>query len=1366
MRVFKVILYFLMGIVLMAVAALGALIFVDPTAYRNQIESRARAAFGREVRIAGSIHLKRSLRPQIVVEDISIGNPEWAKGPHFVTAEKVGLQVALFPLLRGDLRVLDVFFSGVNLFLEESPDGEKNFFFGSRDGRQRTGLLPAIERLQINSSLVTYKKSDGNSRHLTIDTARLWNIPGEPERIEAQGSTKDMPFTIVLSADSAAELSSPQNPWSMQLDINAPDMSLTIAGWMDDALKWNQGEYSIKLGGDHVDSLETLFDLDLPTSGAFELSAKVNKTERSLRVTDIAALLQGTPQTPAIIISDGEASSGQDNPLHFALQGQFGEDPFTFLIESTQPLQDISQKTPWPIEAQINLADMILNIRGPDMSLPPAGRMDEASKWDQGGYLFKLSGDQADSLETLFGLDLPTSGSFELSAKVNKTERSLRVTDIAAHLQGTQPTPAIIISDGEASGGQDNPLHFALQGQFGEDPFTFLIESTQPFQDISQKTPWPIEAQINLADLKLNIESEMSPATVTDRIEFKTQVQGKTLKTLSRLLDTDLPEAGPFRLSFHTRIAEGNYAVSDLKGDIEYLDPWQKLRVDRGNASLSSNGSIQVSLDGKVENFPLSLSLKGGPGTPTKNGIKAWPLIVDASAPGTRMKGKGAVITTENKKVLKITSRISGNRFDSLGTLAGVSFPAMGKFDLRADISSDGEIHAADNLLAQIGNNRLSGSVRWEGKAQRPVLSGRLFTKSLRLSEFEVSPEPALNSRRTGLLDAPIMLDALNAFDAQLEITVKNVTDSTVPVSEISSMVTLTNGEISAPFRTNLAGVPVDGLIQMRQSNNATEISFNATGKKIDAGRTLQQMNITDMVTGTADSLELKASSKGETLRALFEQAAFTLQLKPVSLSYPFQIAGQTLDFAFSGVELRTRKGEPLTAIFEGILNGSPFSGNVSTLNLAEIQKANALLPLRVTIQKADLNFIAEGTLELPLNTDSFELHYELSGKEIQGLAPLADFALPLRGEFSSRGRVSKRGNHVTYVEDLRVGRTDLKAKIIVIRGLPRPQINANITTSQIHLDDLQLVNADEDSVTVKDRPPRVIPDYALPIDELLAADLDLDFRAERIRSSLGDLGEFVMKISLKDGLFTSSTSVTGFSGERINSEFDLNATSRPPLSRLQFNARDINFGYLLSSINVTNIIEGKVNLQIDLSGTGATRHDFFGSAEGRITIIGGPGRIHDRRIDLWAADLIPTMLSSRWRRENVTATNCLVAHIKLGEGQAKIEDLLLDTQRITIAASGILNLESETLDVIVASRPKRPSLMSLANPVRIRGTLAQPSVSVTRIPRPRQVALAGLLAGLINPAFLVLALSDTGTGWANPCNGAVERVRKLTGVD
>jgi hypothetical protein len=203
--------------------------------------------------------------------------------------------------------------------------------------------------------------------------------------------------------------------------------------------------------------------------------------------------------------------------------------------------------------------------------------------------------------------------------------------------------------------------------------------------------------------------------------------------------------------------------------------------------------------------------------------------------------------------------------------------------------------------------------------------------------------------------------------------------------------------------------------------------------------------------------------------------------------------------------------------------------------------------------------------------------------------------------------------------------------------------------------------------------------------------------------------------------------------------------------------------------MEVTDLVEGQVDLIVDLSGAGATRYSFLENAAGRITIIGGPGKIKGRRIDLWAADLFPTMLSPRWQRQDVTDMNCFVAHIELKEGLAEIEDLLLDTQRITIAASGLLNLETETLDVIMAPRPKRASLVSLANPVRIGGTLAEPEVSVTRIPRKSRLAAgtgASLLAGLINPVFLIFAFSDTGTGEANPCDAVVEKVREAAGID
>jgi hypothetical protein len=97
------------------------------------------------------------------------------------------------------------------------------------------------------------------------------------------------------------------------------------------------------------------------------------------------------------------------------------------------------------------------------------------------------------------------------------------------------------------------------------------------------------------------------------------------------------------------------------------------------------------------------------------------------------------------------------------------------------------------------------------------------------------------------------------------------------------------------------------------------------------------------------------------------------------------------------------------------------------------------------------------------------------------------------------------------------------------------------------------------------------------------------------------------------------------------------------------------------------------------------------------------------------------------------------------------------------------LNLETEELNLVIAPRPKRASLVSLANPVRIEGTLSEPEVSVTRIPKGSRLAAgtgASLLAGLINPVFLIFALSDTGTGQANPCDAAVEKAREVAGVD
>ena len=196
MRKTKLIIGALIGLLLIAVVAVIALFLVNPAVFRNKLEAGATAVFGRQVQFYGPISLKRSLRPWIVIEDMTIGNPGWATGAHFARARKLGVQVALLPLLRGDLRVLDVSLTGVDVFIEEGPDGVDNYTFGDKDDREEPGVLPAIEQLSIRDAIINYRSTDASTMRFEIDEARLWNIPGQPERIEGKGSTKGMAFII------------------------------------------------------------------------------------------------------------------------------------------------------------------------------------------------------------------------------------------------------------------------------------------------------------------------------------------------------------------------------------------------------------------------------------------------------------------------------------------------------------------------------------------------------------------------------------------------------------------------------------------------------------------------------------------------------------------------------------------------------------------------------------------------------------------------------------------------------------------------------------------------------------------------------------------------------------------------------------------------------------------------------------------------------------------------------------------------------------------------------------------------------------------------------------------------------------------
>ena len=109
-------------------------------------------------------------------------------------------------------------------------------------------------------------------------------------------------------------------------------------------------------------------------------------------------------------------------------------------------------------------------------------------------------------------------------------------------------------------------------------------------------------------------------------------------------------------------------------------------------------------------------------------------------------------------------------------------------------------------------------------------------------------------------------------------------------------------------------------------------------------------------------------------------------------------------------------------------------------------------------------------------------------------------------------------------------------------------------------------------------------------------------------------------------------------------------------------------------------------------------------------------------------------------------------------------EALVFDTQVTTLLGTGSIDLAHEKLDLTLTPKTKATSPVALRSPIYIRGSFAQPQVSVDK---GRVVArAAGAVAlGLLNPLLALLPLIDAGPGQDSDCGQLVRDARAVPHV-
>lgn len=150
----------------------------------------------------------------------------------------------------------------------------------------------------------------------------------------------------------------------------------------------------------------------------------------------------------------------------------------------------------------------------------------------------------------------------------------------------------------------------------------------------------------------------------------------------------------------------------------------------------------------------------------------------------------------------------------------------------------------------------------------------------------------------------------------------------------------------------------------------------------------------------------------------------------------------------------------------------------------------------------------------------------------------------------------------------------------------------------------------------------------------------------------------------------------------------------------------------------------GTAQSYFDLTSTGTSSKQLRENLSGEIKIIGGLGQINESEFNLFSAV------------DQKSNLHCLNFDLIINRGMAKVERLIIDTDKKVITGSGSIDLAQSMIDIRLVPHQKTMHLTSFATPMLLQGSFSD----LTLKPDPKTTidVLGKTMMGIFNPFTLL----------------------------
>ncbi len=398
----------------------------------------------------------------------------------------------------------------------------------------------------------------------------------------------------------------------------------------------------------------------------------------------------------------------------------------------------------------------------------------------------------------------------------------------------------------------------------------------------------------------------------------------------------------------------------------------------------------------------------------------------------------------------------------------------------------------------------------------------------------------------------------------------------------------------------------------------------------------------------------------------------------------------------------------------------------------------------------------AKGSVKSPLTGRGIDLLLFVEGENLAGFNRGLDVALPALGPIRGSAHLTDFDGGWRLGElKAGFGHSDLAGDATLRDRPPRPMFEAHLVSSL--LDVGELTGGKGDGPKVRTEVSRLFPDDALPVSLLTSFDATMAWKIDRLVSDGLSAQQINLVLSNIDGKLVVTPDVSLLAGGKASGSLSLDASTKVAGVGLTFDADKVGAGELLKGLGVTQNVHGaRTSLHMALKANGNSVRAMMARLSGEVSLVVDKGTIDDAYADVVALDVLNQIAPWAEHEQKNTQLQCLVSRFSIADGMAHSEALLFDTDVMTVSGQGSVNLANELLDLTVAPRPKDASLISMALPLDIGGTLIHPSVT------PNRGAIVRGMAGTVALGPLGVLLPPTGAGDdGNACLAALNQAKK-----